>query len=230
MLGGSSPKPETVGGCDAPVAATSVLGSKGEFNFGVAILAAGFSTRMGQPKLLLPWGDTSVLGHLLKVWQNLNARQLVVVCGAKATGIQGELDRIGFAPSNRILNPSPETGMFGSIQCAACWPGWQPGLSHVAIVLGDQPHLQRRTLELLLEFSAAHPAKICQPLRNGHRRHPVILPRGSFADLRATSASNLREFLQSTPQRLAGLEVDDPGLDLDLNSPADYERAKGIAT
>lgn len=230
MVDASSPKTEIVRGCDALVAATSVLGAHGEFNFGVAILAAGLSTRMGQPKLLLPWGDTSVLGHLLKVWQSLNAGQLAVVCAARATGIHGELDRLGFAASSRILNPSPETGMFGSIQCAARWAGWQRSLSHVALVLGDQPHLQRRTLGLLLEFSAAHPTKVCQPLRNGHRRHPVVLPRRSFADLSETSASNLREFLQSTPQRLAGMEVDDPGLDLDLNSPADYERAKSVAT
>ena len=43
------------------------------FSVGVVILAAGRSARMGRPKLLLPWGETSVLGHLIKQWQALGA-------------------------------------------------------------------------------------------------------------------------------------------------------------
>ena len=37
--------------------------------FGVVILAAGASSRMGKPKLVLPWGKTSVLGHLIEQWK-----------------------------------------------------------------------------------------------------------------------------------------------------------------
>ena len=40
---------------------------------GVIILGAGASSRMGRPKLLLPWGDTSVIGHLIRQWQALGA-------------------------------------------------------------------------------------------------------------------------------------------------------------
>jgi molybdenum cofactor cytidylyltransferase len=43
---------------------------------GAVILAAGRSTRMGQPKLLLPWGKTSVLGHLIGQWQSAGAGQI----------------------------------------------------------------------------------------------------------------------------------------------------------
>jgi len=41
------------------------LAAERSFAVGVVILAAGRSARMGRPKLLLPWGGTSVLGHLL---------------------------------------------------------------------------------------------------------------------------------------------------------------------
>ena len=41
---------------------------------GVIILAAGASSRMGRPKMLLPWGATSVLGHLIGQWQTLGGR------------------------------------------------------------------------------------------------------------------------------------------------------------
>ena len=203
--------------------------SRAEFRFGVVILAAGLSTRMGQPKLLLPWRDTSVLGHLLQTWAGLDAKQIAVVCATGAHEIHAELDRLRFAAADRITNPHPEAGMFSSIQCAARWPNWQPDLSHFAIALGDQPHLRQRTLEQLLDFTATHRERICQPLAVGRRLHPVVLPREVFVKLRSSPASDLKQFLQTMPELLAGLEPYDPGLDLDLDSPADYARARALA-
>src|SRR6266571_6187375 len=112
--------------------------------FGALILAAGASSRMGQPKLLLPWGKTSVLGHLIAQWQQ--EHQIVVVHAAGDQAIGAALDRLSFPEANRIMNPQPERGMLSSIQCAAAWAGWNRGLTHWAIVLGDQPHLRRETL------------------------------------------------------------------------------------
>jgi molybdenum cofactor cytidylyltransferase len=201
----------------------------GEFNLGVAILAAGLSTRMGQPKLLLPWQDTSVLGHSLRTWTTLGAAQIAVVCQPDAAGVNAELERLSFARQDRIANPKPQAGMLGSIQCAARWPNWRAGLTHFAIVLGDQPHLRLKTLGQLLDFAAGRPRKICQPLRNGRRRHPVILPRAAFARLAGFSGTDLSEFLNSSPKSRAGCEVDDRGLDLDLDSPTDYERLIALA-
>src|SRR5260370_30859135 len=96
---------------------------------GTVILAAGRSRRMGQPKLLLPWGPTSVLGHLLEQWQSLGAKQIAVVVGATDRVLERELDRLNFANKNRIVNEAPERGMFSSIQCAALWPGWDAQLT-----------------------------------------------------------------------------------------------------
>src|SRR3989442_15619712 len=107
------------------------------FSLGVVLLAAGRSRRMGRPKLLLPWGKTSVIGHLIGRWQELGAQQIAVVCAAGEPSIQEELDRLRFSRANRISNPAPERGMFSSIQCAARWFGWEAGLTHWAIVLGD---------------------------------------------------------------------------------------------
>jgi molybdenum cofactor cytidylyltransferase len=199
------------------------------FSVGVVILAAGRSARMGRPKLLLPWGKTSVLGHLIGQWQDLRAKQVSVVCALGDQAIQAELDRLAFPAGNRIINPAPERGMFSSIQCAARWPGWQGELTHWAIVLGDQPHLQRQTLRQVLDFSAAHPASPCQPARHGHGRHPVLLPRCVFRQLAASKARTLKGFLAATPRRIARFELDDLGLDLDIDRPEDYRRAVRLA-
>ena len=183
---------------------------------------------MGRPKLLLPWGKTSVLGHLLGEWQALRAPQIAVVCAAEDQTIQGELDRLGFPSEMRIPNPDPQRGMFSSIQCAARWPGWQPALTHWAIVLGDQPHLRRQTLQQVLDFSAQHPAKVCQPARHGHGRHPVLLPKDVFYQMADSTAATLKEFLSSVSKQVALCELNDPGLDLDIDRPEDYERAREL--
>lgn len=193
---------------------------------GVIILAAGRSVRMGRPKLLLPWGETSVLGHLLEQWKGLGARQIVVVAATDDRGLANELNRLSFPEANRVLNPAPDRGMFSSIQCAAQWRGWLADLTHRAIVLGDQPHLRISTLRQLLEFACQHPDKVCQPARAGKPRHPVVLPRTIFEQLAESPAGNLKEFLQH--QNVMVFESDDAGLDLDIDRPEDYERAKSL--
>lgn len=180
---------------------------------------------MGKPKLLLPWGKTSVAGHLIEQWRALGARQIAVVCASADKAIQAELDRLGLPAADRICNPTPERGMFSSIQCAAQWSGWQVAITHWAVVLGDQPQVRRQTLQQVLDFTARHPARICQPARRGHGRHPVLLPKAAFLRLAESRAATLKEFLAPEARQIALCELDDPGLDLDIDRPEDYEQA-----
>lgn len=177
--------------------------------------------------MLLPWGKTSVLGHLISTWQAAGAEQVAVVCAAVDAAIGAELDHLAFPRQNRIYNPSVEAGMFGSILCAARWEGWQPGLSHWVIVLGDQPHLARATLARILNFAKDHPEQVCQPTRFGKKRHPVVMPEAVFRDLGQSACADQKEFLSSRP--VAGFECDDPGLDVDIDRPEDYRQALALA-
>ena len=200
---------------------------QGPFSLGVVVLAAGRSSRMGQPKLLLPWGETSIMGHLIEQWKKLGAEQIAVVCSGDAIVIERELDRLNFPQSSRVVNPDPDRGMFSSIQCAARWQGWQSDLTHWAIVLGDQPHLKVETLRTILNFSAAHSDKVCQPRKDGHRYHPVLLPKTIFNELLESTAESLKEFLESC--EMAYCELNDPGLELDIDRPEDYQKARELA-
>jgi molybdenum cofactor cytidylyltransferase len=194
------------------------------FRVAAAILAAGASTRMGRPKLLLPWNDTTIIGHLIGAWHTLGAAQTAVVTSGADSVIKAELKRLGISDT-RIVNPKPELGMFESIRCAARWNGWKPEVTHVALVLGDQPHVRLNTLQALLRFAPSHAARICQPSRNGRGRHPVIFPRETFAALKDSTAHHLKDFIMRQPEPPARIELDDTGLDLDLDTPEDYERA-----
>jgi molybdenum cofactor cytidylyltransferase len=192
--------------------------------FGVVILGAGASSRMGKPKLLLPWRDSTVIGHLLSQWQELGAAQIAVVLRANDVALAAELDRLDFSKSDRIENPQPERGMFSSIVCAANWHGWQREISSWALVLGDQPHLHSETLRQLLEFSAQNTEAICQPAFGSRTGHPVILPRPAFGELKSSGAATLKDFLKLTALPRVQCSVVDPGLSLDMDTPEDYKR------
>lgn len=192
---------------------------------GVIILGAGASSRMGRPKLLLPWGDTTVIGHLLKQWRELGAAQIGIVLRPQDASLAAELDRLGFPRADRLENPQPERGMFSSIQCAASWPGWKDDLNAWAIALGDQPHLRLETLRQLLEFQFANAGTVCQLEFDGHARHPVLLPRKAFQELKVSRAETLKDFLKQTSVRCLRCSANDPGLALDLDTPEDYQHS-----
>lgn len=191
--------------------------------FGTVILAAGASTRMGRPKLLLPWGERTILAHLAEQWAALGAGQVAVVVEAKSP-LEGHLTKV-----ERIVNPQPELGMFGSVQCAAKWQGWLRELTHFTITLGDQPHVPFSTLQEVVWFAEQNPGYICQPSRNGRPRHPVMVPGAVFTQLAASHEPTLKDFLRSRESQRRTFESQDSALDLDIDTPEDYDRARKLA-
>lgn len=157
--------------------------------FAVLILAAGRSRRMGRPKALLPWGGRVVLAHLREVWSLAGAVQVVPVLDP-SLGVVVEA-----AGGETIFNERAAEGMFSSLQAAASWPGWVPGLDHVAVVLVDQPQFPGEAVSELSGLAARHPGHICQPSHAGRRAHPVWLPWMVFAGIKESPAADLREHL-----------------------------------
>lgn len=184
---------------------------------------------MGQPKLLLPWGGTSILEHLIHQWRAVGCEQIAVVTRQWDQLLNQELDRLRFANDQRVVNQNPEQGMFSSIQVAAQWPGWSPALTHWVISLGDQPQIATRSLEFLVRMAGENSREVCQLSRNGRPKHPVLMPKSIFRLLARAKATDLREFLNELPEsKLVLWETDDTGLDFDLDTPADYERVREL--
>lgn len=199
-----------------------------KISLGVVILGAGASSRMGKPKLLLTWQDTTIIGHLISQWQQLDAAQIAIVLRPNDKALLEELSRLNFSPKNCIENSQSERGMFSSIICAANWNGWNQEISHFAIALGDQPHLQLKTLQTLLKFVTQNPASICQPTCGGKTGHPVILPREIFDELQCPRAGTLKDFLKRFSDRSVQCVINDSGVTLDMDTPEDYKRVRAI--
>ena len=147
------------------------------FAFGVVILAAGASTRMGRCKLLLPWGDKTILTHLLDQWRNAGAAQIAPVIDPSNQLLREALADAGFSRSDWIENSSPQLGMFSSLQEASRWTGWLPTLTHFA-------YLPWRPAPYS-DFDAASVARRCAEK----------IPR-AFASQRCTDVPHTRLFFQ----------------------------------
>jgi molybdenum cofactor cytidylyltransferase len=192
----------------------------------VAILAAGKSERMGRPKLLLPWRSGTVLQHLVRNWVELGAKQIGVVWSRNAPEIKAELNRMGEPLALAIENPDLHGEMWSSIQCAARWASWQPDVSHFCLSLGDQPQIRIETLAaLVVATGSLESAGIVQPQFQGKRGHPVMFSRDWWNKVAGSDQTTLRDFLNANAAAIRLVELNDPGLAEDMDSPADYQSA-----
>jgi molybdenum cofactor cytidylyltransferase len=189
----------------------------------VAILAAGESRRMGQPKLCLPWGKTTILGHIIRQWRDAGARDLLVVHPpGTETPVALELDRLGVPPEQRAATLAPERGMMGSVFTAARHARELPSLTHLIIALGDQPHLQMETLRALLRACGPARDQIIRMVFQGKPGHPLALPASLLPELSITSSETLRDFIGLSSKEVCDLTCPDSGVLLDLDTPDDY--------
>lgn len=191
--------------------------------FGVVVLAAGKSTRMGQSKALLPWGDTTILGHICRVWNRLGATQIgvVVLSGDSRVHEVVRQENAMAIPNNEV-----DLGMIYSLRLASRSSGWDSSISRWVIALGDQPHLTEKSLRDWLVFASEDPESISQPQYEGRPKHPVVLPRWAWKELAEYPGESLKEFLQKSIPKIRFWANDDIRFNIDLDTPEDYERVR----
>ncbi len=115
----------------------------------VLILAAGASRRMGRPKQLLAWSDTTLLGNAIENAKASNAHEVIVVVGAKAEFIRREATK-HYVPT--VQNDDWEQGMGSSIICGLSYLLQQrTAYTGVLILLADQPLIDTAYLNKMMQ-------------------------------------------------------------------------------
>ncbi|AWT60129.1 MAG: Molybdenum cofactor cytidylyltransferase [Candidatus Moanabacter tarae] len=191
-------------------------------HLGVAILAAGQSTRMGKQKLLLPWCNSTILGHLITLYRTLPTSQITAVYTRGNSAVRNELERNAIPSPNWIENPKISPEMYSSVLCAIRWKGWSNRITHIAIVLGDQPQIRKATIFQLTQFSRKNPESICQPQYKEKRCHPVILPLSTARSMASRNFIHLKEALEAYKHLILPFPSQDSGLINDIDTPKDY--------
>jgi molybdenum cofactor cytidylyltransferase len=140
------------------------------------VLAAGGSSRLGQPKQLLPYGEGTLLGHVLGVARACRFDQSLCVLGGGAGGVRRAVDLAGF---DVVLNEAFGEGCSSSI--AAALGAVDPRAETLVLMLGDQPGVSPVAVAGLLAGRGDAPMAVCE--YDDGRGHPLAFSRAIFGDL-----------------------------------------------
>lgn len=185
------------------------------------LLAAGESRRMGYPKPLLKFGDETFIAHLAAAMLTAVPR-LTVVIGAHADRVRPAIPndpRI-----NVVVNPHWNRGQLSSIKAAI--RALPPDASAAMIHLVDHPTVKGETFSAVADCYRKSGGGIIIARHDGRRGHPAIFDRSVFTELLdAPENEGARVVVNADPGRIVYVDVDDAGILLDLDAPADLERA-----
>lgn len=190
---------------------------------GAVILAAGRSRRMGQPKLNLPWGESTVIGHVVDVLAAAGAAPLVVVTGAWQNEVQKCLEG---KPVVYAHNPDYAAGeMLSSVQVGLGALGAK--VEAALLVLGDQPGIEAATVrKLLLAYQENRPGLLFPSFEN-RRGHPWLVERSLWHDIhRLRAPETLRDFTRAHAAEIHYVLVESASILFDLDTPEDYQKQK----
>ncbi|MGZ6346710.1 MAG: nucleotidyltransferase family protein, partial [Anaerolineales bacterium] len=179
-----------------------------------------------QPKLLLPWGKTTVLGQVISTFAAAGVKDLVVVTGAAHEKIDGIVKDLSFQfPVRVVFNPGYADGeMLSSIQV-----GLAAQNSHTLaalIGLGDQPQVLEETVRGICSAFARTKTPLVIPSFQNRRGHPWLAARELWSSLLALPTSTTaRRFLNAYSGQVQYIMADRTILQ-DLDTPADYARLR----
>lgn len=144
------------------------------------ILAAGGSSRLGRPKQLEEWGDTSLLGHVVANTALFPVDETWVVLGARADDI---LDTVDLGNAGVVENPEWEEGIASSIRVGLDALLQASRCDVALIVLGDQPNISPEVVEELLVSHNRSDLPVSLPKYRYHRGNPVAVDRSLWPRL-----------------------------------------------
>jgi molybdenum cofactor cytidylyltransferase len=140
------------------------------------VLAAGGSKRLGQPKQLLPYGETTLLDHVLSTARQCPFDQRLCVIGGGGPEVSAVVDMRGFEV---VENAAFGEGCSSSI--AAALGAIDPRAEVMVLMLGDQPGVTSGSIAALIAGRGA--ADLAAAMYDDGRGHPFAFSRATFGEL-----------------------------------------------
>jgi molybdenum cofactor cytidylyltransferase len=194
----------------------------------VVVLAAGQSSRMGQLKQVMPWGEGgTIIGEVVQRLQRAaGVAEIVVVTGRDREQVEACLAAAQLPdgpPVRTVFNPK-----FDRAEMARSLDIGLDALSDstlaALVALGDQPQLRPEVVAILLQRWRETQAPVVAPFYHGQRGNPVVLDRAVWPLVRALpDTANPRQIFQAAG-RIEQVDLDDETILRDLDTPEEYAR------
>lgn len=210
---------------------------------GAVVLAAGDSSRMGRPKAALLWRGLPFIEHVCAALRAAGVHERVVVLGRDAGAV-----RAAWTPEGErtVLNPRPEEGQLSSLRAGLA--ALDAGCEAFLVCLADQPTIEPATYKAVIDrWRAAGDSIIIPRVRRPaallpdpanppapgeplfyKRGHPIIIP-AAFRGLCSEGPldKGLHWVTHHPSAKVESLDVADPGIIMDFDTPEDYAALGG---
>ncbi|MBU4225188.1 MAG: nucleotidyltransferase family protein [Chloroflexi bacterium] len=208
------------------------------------ILAAGESRRMGQSKLTLPWGETTVLGQVVATFAAAGIEEILVVTGGARQPVEAAVAELAREfPVRAVYNPDYARGeMLSSLQRGlvdlSLPPLYSPisdlrnggmkgGRRATLIALGDQPQVQVSLVQRICAAFTKTGKHLIVPSFQMRRGHPWLAARPLWPEILALPANQTpSDFINAHSEDILYLPVETDSILLDVDTPEDHERLK----
>ena len=189
------------------------------------IPAAGQSTRMGRPKLLLPWRSTTVIEALISAWQQSRVQEVILIARPDD---QRLIKQVSKKDVHLVIPDEAPADMKASVRL---------GLHFIQAVFSphdedawllapaDLPTLAPEIIDMLLLQHATHKTSILQPTFRQQNGHPVLFPWPLAYEVNRLTEE---EGVNALTHRFATTTIpcNEASILDDLDTPADYQRLK----
>lgn len=187
-----------------------------------AILAAGESQRMGQPKALVPFQGLSFVEHLITATRHARIGLTRIVLGAGANEIRVKLQ---VDSASIVVNPDWPKGQLSSIHAAirSLPSGATEGLMICPV---DHPLISPHLVAHLIRTFDSTDKPVILPKHQGRRGHPVIFRAALYEELLAAPQEvGARQVVWDHAAEIAEVETEEEGVILNLNDPETLRKA-----
>jgi len=197
--------------------------------FGI-LPAAGRSERMGAPKLLLPWGDATLIEHVVGVWRSSRVSRVLVVVHPDDARLAELAERAGALVVRPERAPVDMKASVGYALAYAARFGPEAGDAWM-LAPADMPLLSAATIDRLIEAYARSAAtadggsRIWVPCLAGRRGHPVLFPWTLAAEVARLGADEGLNTLLAR-HRVETVEAGEEAIFEDIDTPEDYDRLR----
>ncbi len=176
---------------------------------------------MGEPKQLLPLGESTIVETVVDNMLAAKFDEVIVVVGHRAAEIE---KRLGTHPLKTVFNPDYRHGMLTSAQAGirACKES-----EAFALMLVDQPFITSDLINGVIEAYQQTEKGIAVPSYNYKRGHPVIFDQKYASDILAlgTESDGVRTLFKKYSDDIHYVTVDTDDVLRDIDYREDYERA-----